>query len=87
MPSRFSDWWQRPIRTRDRVSAAFVGLFAGFWIGLLGRIILVDEPTGISILFYWGVAIAVISAILGALFPRHTMIVFYPFAFFGISGN
>lgn len=87
MPSRFSSWWQRPIRTRDRVSAAFLGLFAGFWIGIIGRLILVEGPNPISILFYWGIAIAFISAILGALFPRHATIVFYPFAFFGISGN
>ena len=87
MPSRFSSWWQRPVRTSDRVTAAFVGLFAGFWIGLLGRLILVDGPTPISVLFYWGLAIAIVSAILGALFPRHAMIVFYPFAFFGIGGS
>jgi len=87
MPSRFSLWWQRPIRSGDRVSAAFVGLFAGFWIGLLGRLILVDGPTSISVLLYWGASIAVVSAILGALFPRHVMIVFYPFTFFGVGGS
>jgi hypothetical protein len=87
MPSRFELWWQRPVRTRDRVSAAFVGLFAGFWIGFLGKALLVDGTTPISVLFYWGIAIALVCAIVGALFPRHATIVFYPFAFFGISGN
>lgn len=87
MPSRFSSWWQRPVHTSDRVKAAFVGLFAGFWIGLLGRLILVDGPAPISVLFYWGLSIAIVSAILGVLFPRHATIVFYPFAFFGIGGS
>jgi hypothetical protein len=85
MSLSFVDWWHRPIRTRDRVGAFFIGGFGGFWVGLLGRLMFGPLPVELGILGYWAVAGAIACAILGAVFPRVATVVLYPFSMFGLG--
>ena len=79
----FVDWWHRPMRTRDRVGAFFIGGFGGLWVGLIGRLVFGPTPVSLSVLAYWVVGGAFACALLGILFPRVVTMVLYPFAMFG----
>ena len=87
MSLSFLDWWHRPIRTRDRVGAFFVGAFGGFWVGLLGRLFLGPMPVGFTGLAYWALAAASVCALLGVLMPRVVTVLLYPFSTFGIGSS
>lgn len=76
----FKEWWNRPVGAGERVWAALIGGFGGFWLGVLGRVFLGDTPVSLTLLAYWGIGIAVAGAVLGALFPRPTTIVLFPFS-------
>ena len=83
--SKFQAWWQRPIRTKDRVSAALVGLLGGFWIGLLGRAFAATDPVATSTVLLWGAAVGVACAVLATIYPKHATIVLFPFSVFGVG--
>jgi len=85
MKNRFKEWWQRPIRRRDRVSAAFVGLFGGFWIGFLGFAFTAKDSVPLSTVLLWGLGVAIVCAIIAAIYPKHATVLLYPFALFGIG--
>ena len=87
MITSFHQWWRRPLRTRDKIGAVFIGAIGGFWVGLLGRLFLGSMPVSITTLIYWGVGGIIVGIILGIIFPRAISIILYPFAFLGISGN
>ena len=82
---RFLNWWSEPTNTRDRVTSAFLGFWAGIWLGGLGRIIYSTPVSGMTVL-YFALGGALICSLLGASAPKHTRIIFIPFAFFQIGG-
>ena len=87
MITSFNQWWQRPLRTRDKIGAVFIGAIGGFWISLLGRLMLGQMPVSFSVLLYWAIGGIIIGIILGALFPRTVSVLLYPFALLGIGGG
>ena len=87
MIARFKAWWSRPPTVRDRTVAAMIGVFAGFWLGLLLPMLFIDGPHSFrEILPRVVVAIAACMAI-GIAWPRAALLVFLPFAFLGGSGG
>ena len=83
--SRFKEWWRRPVTRRDRVTAAYVGLFGGFWIGFLGRAFTASDSTTTSMVLLWGLGMAIACAAIAAVYPKHATVLLYPFAVFGIT--
>lgn len=83
----FMEWWHRPMRARDRVSAFFIGGFGGFWMGLIGRLVFGPMPVALTVLGYWALGSAIACALLGVLFPRVVTVVLYPFTMLGFSGD
>jgi len=83
MKARFLNWWRAPITSRDRVTGAVVGAFAGFWLGALGRIVVGASPVSGSVVLAWGVAGAALVAVLGIAFPKLVSVALFPFATFG----
>lgn len=84
---KFLDWWKSPITKKDRITGAFVGSFAGFWIGALGRIALSDLPVAFKVVAMWGLAGAVIFSLLGVMFPKVISCICFPFSIFGIGNT
>lgn len=87
MLTSFNQWWRRPLRTRDRVGAVAIGVIGGFWVALLGRLILGPMPVSFSVLAFWAIWGVVAGAVLGVIFPRIISVILYPFAFLGIGSN
>lgn len=83
----FNQWWRRPLRTRDKVGAVFIGAIGGFWVGLLGRLFLGPMPVSFTELGNWAAGGIVAGIMLGVLFPRVVSVVLYPLAFLGIGSN
>lgn len=83
MREKFLSWWQRPVQTRDRVGAIAVGAFGGMWVGLLLRLFFGPMPVSLPTLGYWAIGGIAAGMLLGALFPRATTIVLFPFSTFG----
>ena len=81
---RFIDWWNRPITAKDRSRAATIGLFGGFWVGIIGRLALRYEGSLMELLAFGGGA-AVAGMLLGIAFPKVVTVVLFPFSVFGIS--
>ena len=87
MLTSFNQWWRRPLRKRDRVGAVAIGAIGGFWVGLLGRLMLGSMPVSLSTLGYWAIGSVVVGVVLGVLFPRVVSVVLYPFSFLGVGGS
>ena len=87
MVTKFKEWWSRPVQTKDRVAAAFVGAMGGFWIGILGRLFLGPMPVAFTALGYWAIGSVIVGVILGLFFPKPVTVVLYPFSIFGIGSN
>lgn len=64
----FNEWWRKPLRAVDRIEAIGIGAFGGFWIGVLGRMLLGPMPVAFSTLGYWAVGSIIVGAGLG-IFP------------------
>ena len=73
-------WWNQPPTARDRWLGAALGAMAFFWLGLLARLIFEDGGVALD---GWLLAPAAMGMLLGALFPKYTVAVFFTFAFFG----
>ena len=71
------------MRTRDRVAAVFIGIFGGFWIGFLGRLMLVPMPVDFVDLGLWAIGGMITGAVLGVIFPRAVSVALFPFSIFG----
>lgn len=85
MYTAFVNWWRRPLRTRDRVGAVFIGMIGGFWVAVLGRGLFGPMPVSFTVLGYWALGGIIIGASCGIAFPRLTTVILYPFATTGIS--
>jgi hypothetical protein len=82
---RFLEWWQAPITRADRSRGAAVGALACFWIFGLGRLMLAQEPVGLSSLVWWAVGGAIAGILLGVRFPKAVTCLLFPFSTFGIA--
>ncbi len=87
MLSIFYDWWNKPLTAKQKSHAVGIGIFGGFWVGLLSRLLLGPNSGSLIELFYWGIGGAVLGGILGSRFPKVIRIVLFPFSMFGISGG
>ncbi len=79
---RFKSWWRAPATSKDRLLGAFVGAFAGFWLGLLSAASL--APGSLSQLQFVAAVIAGF-ALAGVLFPKATTVVLFPLGLIGGS--
>ena len=66
--------------------SALLGVWAGIWIGALGRIIYAT-PVSMMTILYFALGGALICAVFGAIAPKHIRIIFIPFALFSIGGS
>lgn len=87
MLTSFNQWWRRPLRRRDRIGAVAIGAIGGFWVGLLGRLMLGPMPVSLATLGYWAIGSIVVGIILGVIFPRAVSVVLYPFSFLGVGSG
>jgi hypothetical protein len=85
--SSIDEWWNRPIRTRDRILGFFVGLIGGFVAGALGRLFLGSPSFQLTELAWWAFGSMVLCSILGVLFPKLVTLVLYPFASISIGSS
>ena len=69
---------------KDRIMSALIGLWAGLWIGGLGRVIYATPVGGGDVLRY-ALLGAVICAAIGGTIPKHSRIIFLPFCLFGFG--
>ncbi|MDR1994246.1 hypothetical protein [Azonexus sp.] len=80
---RFKLWWREPPTWRDRITGALVGSIGGFWIGILGRIILGPLPAPFSVVLLWGIGAIILFAVIGTIFPKPVSIILFPFSIWG----
>jgi hypothetical protein len=83
---RFSNWWNAPVRRRDRLAGAVIGAMACFWIVALGRLAVSAPPTALGQLALWALGGAVIGTAFGARYTRLATCLLLPFSTFG-AGN
>ncbi len=81
----FQTWWKTPATTRDRTAGVMVGGLGGFWIGLIGRIVIGALPVDLLVAVAWGIGTAVLLAAVGYRYPKPAICFLFPFATFGIS--
>ena len=85
---RFVAWWGAPATSKDRAIGALIGGIAGFWIGVLGRLMLGPSPVGLDVLAWWALGSVALGIALGVVFPKATACVLFPFSTIGLgSGN
>ncbi len=82
---QFKAWWHAPVSRSDRMQGAIIGGIGGFWIGVLGRLILGTTPVELSVIAWWGGGLALAGVALGIIFPKATKCVCLPFALIGIG--
>lgn len=83
----FREWWRRPATAKDRVTSGVIGAFGGFWVGILGRMILGPMPISIETLAWWALGSIICGAILGVLFPKVIGTLLFPFSMFGVGSS
>ena len=81
--AHYRKWWRAPISRRDRVVGGMVGLFGGFWVGLLGWVALGPTPATFASLCAWVVVAVLVGAVAGAKWPKVSTLILFPFATFG----
>ncbi|MGL4232075.1 MAG: hypothetical protein ACRCWJ_11990 [Casimicrobium sp.] len=87
--TKISQWWHRPISAEQRRYAGYVGLFGGFWIGILVVAFIgsfadfgvIGKPLGICAVL----AGPVIGRWAARRWPKPAMILLLPFAVIGPS--
>lgn len=84
---QFQAWWRAPSTPAERISSIVLGGWAGLWIGGLGRIALGQLPIPLGEVFWAAIAVAVLLAAAGAVFPKLVRCLCFPFAFFGAAGG
>lgn len=82
----FKEWFKEPATAQDRFASAMFGAWAGLWLGGLGRIIY-ETPVSFTLVGKFALGGAILCLVMGALAPKYSRVVFYPFAFFGIGSN
>lgn len=80
---KLREWWQSPVTAKDRAVGAVVGGLGGFWIGVLGRIMLGALPVSLGEVAIWALAAAMCGASAGITFPKLVTVVLFPFLTFG----
>lgn len=65
--------------------SAFVGAFAGLWIGVLGRLLLGELPVSFTTLAEVAMLGAACGLGLGVAFPKSVLLLGVPFATFGVG--
>lgn len=81
--TQFRAWWSQPAIGRDRFLGAFVGVFAGLWIGALARIMLGDLPVSFADVLDYALLGAGAGLLLGLVFPKAVLVIGYPFMSLG----
>jgi hypothetical protein len=81
----FQMWWRAPVTRRDRIAGVAVGAVGCFWIGVLGRIMLGTLPVSLAALGWWALGSIVVGIVVGALFPKATACLCFPFSAFGVG--
>ena len=72
---------------RDRVLGGVIGGLGGFWIGALGWLAFADLPVPFGTVGVAALVGAASGLLLGALRPKVTMVVLFPFATLGGGGG
>lgn len=80
---KLREWWRSPTTAKDRAVGAVVGGFGGFWIGVLGRIVLGALPASLNEVVIWALATAICGIGAGIAFPKPVTVVLFPFSTFG----
>ena len=81
------EWWQRPIRKRDRINAFFIGACGGLWAGLFAGLFVAPMPVSIPELAYYAFGGSMLFAASGTFFPRIVTLVLYPFTLLSFGGS
>jgi hypothetical protein len=81
----FAEWWREPPTKPDRLLAFIVGGIGGFWVGLLGRVLLGPMPVSSTAVFEWAFGVAAFLALAGIAFPKPVTVALLPFSTFGGS--
>jgi len=85
--SDFKQWWNRPLKPKDRVHAILIAIVGGFWIGLISGFVFAPSPTPLNVLGYWVFGGIIISTLLAILFPKVITVVLCPLSLFSIGSN
>lgn len=80
---KLREWWSAPATAKDRAVGAVVGGFGGFWIGVLGRMILGALPVSLGEVAIWALATAMCGIGAGIAFPKPVTVILFPFSTFG----
>jgi hypothetical protein len=83
---RLRKWWEQPSRPGDRVTSGLLGLWAGLWIGGIGRVIY-ETPVSFMEVAVFALCGALVMFILGITFPKVSRFVTVPFSFFGVGSG
>ena len=75
---RFKVWWRAPATVRDRILGAIVGVFGGFWLGVLSYFALGSLSQPVTF-----VALVAVTRAVGVVFPKVVIVVLFPFSIFG----
>lgn len=84
---RFLAWWSRPATSKERMNASLLSAWAGLWFGAIFCLLLQETPVSLVVIAKWSAAGSVLSAAMGAIFPRVMRCVSFPFAFLGVGGG
>ena len=87
MITKFRVWWNRPLQTKDRLVAVFIGAIGGFWVCVLGRLIIGPMPVAFTTLGNRAIGGMIVGVILGIIFPKPVTVLLFPFSIFGIGSN
>lgn len=85
--SDFKEWWNRPLKPKDRVHAVLIAIAGGFWIGLISAFVIGPSPLPLSILGYWVFGGIIISILFALLFPKVITVIIFPFSLISIGSN
>ncbi|MGL4315733.1 MAG: hypothetical protein ACRCTL_03860 [Pseudomonas sp.] len=82
---QLASWWRKPVSRKERIRAAGLGFFGGFWLSLLAGLAFGSSPISLFELCVWAGLGACVGTGLGAIWPRVIGILLLPFAMFGIG--
>lgn len=85
--AHFKKWWKSPASRHDRVFGALVGVFGGFWAGVLVVVVLASPPISLGAVGLAALGCAVVGLTLGVLYPKGATLVLFPLSIFGIGSG